>query len=55
LLSASLQPIADFSVPAQQGYTLPLDGSGTTDDQTFTVAMTSGSPDIVASVPQGQF
>jgi cyclophilin family peptidyl-prolyl cis-trans isomerase len=55
LLTASLQPIANFSVPAQQGYTLPLDGSGTTDDQTFTVTQTSGDPNIVASVAQGDF
>ncbi|MGP0067741.1 MAG: peptidylprolyl isomerase, partial [Isosphaeraceae bacterium] len=55
LMTASLQPIADFSVPAQQGYTLPLDGSGTTDDQTFTVTETSGSPDIVATVASGDF
>jgi cyclophilin family peptidyl-prolyl cis-trans isomerase len=55
LLTASLQPIANFSVPAQQGYTLPLNGSGTTDDQTFTVTQTSGSSDIAASVAQGNF
>ena len=30
-LLASLAPIANFSVPAQQGYALPLDGSGTAD------------------------
>ncbi len=55
LLTASLQPIADFSVPAQQGYTLPLDGSGTTDDQTFTVTQTSGDANITASVATGPF
>ena len=55
LLTASLQPIANLSVPAQQGYTLPLNGSGTTDDQTFTITQISGSPDIAASVAQGPF
>ena len=53
MMTASLQPIADLTVPALQGYTLPLDGSGTTDAQTFTV--TSSNPDIVATVPQPEF
>src|SRR5262249_58940509 len=52
-LTASLQPISNLTVPAQQGYTLPLNGSATTDAQTFTV--TSSNPDIVASVPPGPF
>lgn len=54
LLTASLAPIANLSVPAQQGYQLALDGSGdTSDDQTFTA--TSSNPDIKVSVAQGQF
>jgi cyclophilin family peptidyl-prolyl cis-trans isomerase len=53
LLTASLQPISNLTVPAQQGYTLPLNGSGTTDAQTFTV--TSSNPDIAASIPTGPF
>jgi cyclophilin family peptidyl-prolyl cis-trans isomerase len=53
LLSASLQPISNLSVPAQQGYTLPLNGSGTSDPQTFTV--TSSNPDIAATIDQGPF
>jgi cyclophilin family peptidyl-prolyl cis-trans isomerase len=54
-LLASLAAIANLTVPAQQGYTLPLDGSGTTADQTFTITRISGSPDITASIPQGPF
>ncbi len=53
LLTASLAPISNLSVPAEQGYTLPLDGSGTTDAQNFTV--TSSNPAIAAEVAQGQF
>ena len=54
LLTASLQPITNLSVPAQQGAVLPLLAlSTTTDPQTFTV--TSSQPDIVASIIQGQF
>ena len=54
LLTASLAPIANVTVPAQLGYQLPLDGSGTTDpSQTFTA--TSSNPDIKVSVAQGQF
>jgi cyclophilin family peptidyl-prolyl cis-trans isomerase len=48
---ASLAAIQNQSVPAQQGLTLPLDGSGTTDNQTFTV--TSSNPDIPASIING--
>ncbi len=51
LLTASLAAISNQTVPAQQGLTLPLDGSGTTDDQTFTV--TSSNPDIAASIVSG--
>ena len=54
LLTASLAPIANVTVPAQLGYQLPLDGSGSTDpNQTFTA--TSSNPDIKVSVAQGQF
>src|SRR5947208_2671376 len=53
LLTASLAPISNLTIPAQQGYTLPLNGSGTTDVQTFTV--TSSNPDIAASTAQGPF
>jgi len=54
LLAASLAPITSFSVPAQLGYQLPLNGSGTTDpSQTFTA--TSSNPNIKVSVAQGQF
>ncbi len=55
LLAASLAPIANLSVPAQQGYVLPLDGSGTTDAQRFSITRVSGSPEIVASMAQGPF
>ncbi len=53
LMTASLAPIANLSVPALQGYQLALDGSGTTDAQTFTA--TSSNPDIKVSIAQGQF
>ncbi len=53
LLSASLAAIPNQSVPQQQGLTLPLDGSGTTDAQTFTA--TSSNPDISANVVSGPF
>jgi cyclophilin family peptidyl-prolyl cis-trans isomerase len=54
LLSASLAPISALTVPAQLGYQLPLDGSGTKDpSQTFTG--TSSNPDIQVSVAQGPF
>jgi cyclophilin family peptidyl-prolyl cis-trans isomerase len=54
LLTASLQPIANLSVPSQLGYQLPLDGSGgTAATQTFTA--TSSNPDIKVSVAQGPF
>ena len=54
LMTASLQAISTVSVPALQGYTVPLlANSGATDAQTFTV--TSSNPDITASVAQGPF
>jgi hypothetical protein len=54
LLTASLAPIASFSVPAQLGYQLALDGSGSTSsNQTYTA--TTSNPDIKVSVAQGQF
>ncbi len=48
---ASLAPIQNQTVPAQQGMVIPLDGSGTTDNQSFTV--TSSNPDIAASIANG--
>jgi cyclophilin family peptidyl-prolyl cis-trans isomerase len=54
LLTATLQSISPVSVPALQGYTVPLlANTGATDAQTFTV--TSSNPDITASVAQGPF
>ena len=54
LTSASLQPIANLSVPSLQGDTVPLlAASGQTDAQTYTV--TSSNPDIGASIAQGPF
>jgi len=52
-LTASLAPISNLTIPAQQGYTLPLNGSGTPNAQTFTV--TSSNPDLAASIAQGPF
>ena len=49
----SLASISNQTVPSQQGLTLPLDGTGTTDPQTFTV--TSSNPDIGAAIADGQF
>ena len=46
LLAASLAPIADVTVPADLGLPVPLDGSGGTDDQTYTA--TSDNPAIKA-------
>jgi cyclophilin family peptidyl-prolyl cis-trans isomerase len=54
LTSASLQPIANLSVPSLQGATVPLlAGTGQTDAQTYTV--TSSNPDIAASIATGPF
>ena len=54
LLSASLAPIPNVTVPAQLGYQLSLDGSGNLDpSQSYTV--TSGNPEVQVSVAQGQF
>ena len=54
LLTASLQGISELSVPALQGYTVPLlANTGATDPQTFTV--TSSNPDITASIAKGPF
>jgi cyclophilin family peptidyl-prolyl cis-trans isomerase len=54
LMTASLQAISPVTVPALQGYTVPLlANSGATDAQTFTVK--SSNPDISASVAQGPF
>jgi cyclophilin family peptidyl-prolyl cis-trans isomerase len=51
LLTSSLAPIQNQTVPAQQGLPIPLNGSGTTDNQSFTV--TSSNPDIPASIVNG--
>ncbi len=54
LLTASLQTIAPITVPALQGYTVPLlANSGASDPQTFTVS--SSNPDIAVSIAQGPF
>ena len=54
LMTASLQPITNVSVPALQGSTVPLLASaGATNPQTFTV--TSSNPDVTASIAQGPF
>jgi cyclophilin family peptidyl-prolyl cis-trans isomerase len=54
LMTASLAPLSNLSVPAQLGYQLSLDGSGNTDGrQTYTV--TSSNPAIQVSVAQGPY
>ncbi len=54
LLTASLQPIPNLTVPAQLGHQLALDGSGDTDPgQIYSVS--SNNPDVQVSVAQGQF
>ena len=55
LMTASLAPITNFTVPAQLGYQLPLNPSSgsTAAKQTFTA--TSSNPNIKVSVAQGQF
>jgi cyclophilin family peptidyl-prolyl cis-trans isomerase len=55
LLAASLASISNLTVPVQQGYALPLDGSGTTDAQIFAITRVSGSPDVAASIVSGPF
>ena len=52
LMTASLQPITNLSVPALQGSTVPLlANTSATNPQTFTV--TSSNPDVTASIAQG--
>jgi cyclophilin family peptidyl-prolyl cis-trans isomerase len=54
LTSATLQPLSNLTVPAQQGYTLPLlANTGATDAQTYTV--TSSNPNVAASIATGPF
>src|SRR4051794_7607893 len=54
LMTASLAPLPDVSVPAQLGYQVALDGSATTSpSQSFQAA--SSNPAIKVSVAQGQF
>jgi cyclophilin family peptidyl-prolyl cis-trans isomerase len=54
LTSATLQPLSNLTVPAQQGYTLPLlANTGATDAQTYTV--TSSNPNVSASIATGPF
>jgi cyclophilin family peptidyl-prolyl cis-trans isomerase len=54
LTSATLQPLSNLTVPAQQGYTLPLlANTGATDAQTYTV--TSSNPNVTASIASGPF
>jgi cyclophilin family peptidyl-prolyl cis-trans isomerase len=53
LMTASLAPVSNLTVPSQQGYTLPLNGSANTNAQTFTV--TSSNPDIAASIVSGPY
>jgi cyclophilin family peptidyl-prolyl cis-trans isomerase len=52
-MAASLAPISALTVPSQQGYALPLNGSGTRDAQSFSV--TSSDPDVGASIVHGPF
>ena len=52
--SATLQPIANVTVPSQQGTTFPCSPpAAPTDPQTYTV--TSSNPNIAASIAQGPF
>jgi cyclophilin family peptidyl-prolyl cis-trans isomerase len=54
LMTASLAPLSNISVPAQLGYQVPVNGSGnTTGTQTYTV--TSDNPRIAASIAQGPY
>jgi hypothetical protein len=53
-MTVSLQPIANLTVPALQGYTVPLLASPTTiDSQDYLV--TSSNPDIAATVAPQEF
>jgi len=54
LLTASLGTISNITVPAQLGYQVSLNGSGTT-SPTQTFQATSSNPDISVSVAQGEF
>ena len=54
LLAASLLPIANVSVPALQGYTVPLLASSSDANPQNYVA-TSSNPDIAVTIPQGNF
>jgi cyclophilin family peptidyl-prolyl cis-trans isomerase len=54
LLAALLQPIANVSVPALQGYTVPLLASPPAADP-LDYVVTSSNPDIAVTVPQGEF
>ena len=54
LMTASLAPLTNITVPSQMGFQQPLNGSGNTNGtQTYTVS--SDNPDIAATVAQGQF
>jgi cyclophilin family peptidyl-prolyl cis-trans isomerase len=54
LMTASLAQIDNLTVPAQLGYQVPLNGSGSNNPtQSFTA--TSSNPDIKVSIAQGQF
>jgi cyclophilin family peptidyl-prolyl cis-trans isomerase len=53
-LMATLQPISNITVPAQQGYSVPLLASASAaDNQTYTI--TSSNPNVAASIAQGPF
>lgn len=52
LMTATIRPIADITVPQFTGYQVPI-VAGTPDNQTFTV--TSDTPGVKASVARGQF
>ncbi len=52
MMTATIAPIANVSVPQFQGYQVPVEG-GTTHQQTYTV--TSDNPGVKATVAQGQF
>jgi len=53
-MTASLQPIANISVPALQGYTVPLLASPSASVPQLYVAASS-NPDIAVTVPRGDF